>query len=277
MNIRFALLISLIITILGCKKEERDFRESNFFVYYSRQCNYAWAFNARGETITIGNQSANKYTSLKENSSVKISEYILGFTTCNISLSDISQSLSPDYMNNYLSEEIDPITYSPYMVLARSSRPMTDQADPIIENRLRTYLENYNTQNMSRADFAVNIDYIDYRITPLKYIKITCSTEIAGIKPGNPLNDLFLVKGYPINHYFIITSNKNIITDPSKISNISINQYLSYTPMAPAELRLQMKKNVSIAKPIIAQFTIELQTEDRTTIKTETKPIQFIP
>ena len=47
--------------------------------------------------------------------------------------------------------------------------------------------------------------------------------------------------------------------------------------MAPAELRLQMKKNVSIAKPIIAQFTIELQTEDGTTIKTETKPIQFIP
>lgn len=153
---------------------------------------------------------------------------------------------------------------------------MADKEDPAIETRLKQQLENRYTRAVYDMP-AANLVYVDYRLTWLKDIKITSSAEIAGRTPGQSLTDLFVVEDYFRHHAFIVTSNKNVITDDKKIVGISLSQYLSYKPMAPAEIYLRFKDNVSVSAPVTAQFTIELITGEDKSIKTTAATVKLAP
>jgi hypothetical protein len=78
-------------------------------------------------------------------------------------------------------------------------------------------------------------------------------------------------------HDFIITSNKDLITDSKKISNITIDQYLYYRPMAPADMRFRFVDDFDIKAPVETAFTVEITTLDGHVLKSETPLVTLTP
>ena len=157
-----------------------------------------------------------------------------------------------------------------YRALCHRDNPMEDAPDKIIEAKLSDYLYNRKT---TRTYFK----HIDYRTTPIKDIKITASADINDVKAGESLNEQFLVDEYPSFHNFIITSNKDLITDSKKISNITIDQYLYYRPMAPAAMTFRFVDGFDVKAPVETTFTVEIITFDGHALKSETPLVTLTP
>lgn len=270
-----AIILGAIMS--SCYKEENDMSENIFFHYLARKVQFVWADNIRGEKISVENKSGVVMSPLAHNSAVKLSEYILGFSTCNVGINDI-QSQCPGYEQMFLSDNYDPQYISPYMVLSLSSNAMADAADPVIENKIKQFhAAKYSIGSTKRASALSRAicEAIDYRITALKNIKVSCSKEIFGVKAGESLNDFFVIEGYPPFLDFIISSNKNLISGKTK--DISLAQYLSYRPMAPAAMYMKLKKGVAIPANLTVEFTVELELENDAVISATTKTVTLIP
>ncbi|MFV0391888.1 MAG: hypothetical protein ACK5KP_08420 [Paludibacteraceae bacterium] len=279
MKIKKMLFIVLLSALFSCTDDE--IQVTPRFDLLSRQSNFMWADNLRKEIITFGKHSGVSLSVLKSNSGVKLSEYILGFNTCNVGISDII--LIKTYYQDYLSSDnYDPLSSCPYMLLSRKLE-MTDKPDTLIENRLRAYLTKKHTYTQKISDRNTDPDviggplaeFIDYRLTSLTDLHITCSQDLFGIKAGSTLNDYFVIESYPNYHDFIISSNKQMVT--GKTTGIGIAQYLSYSPMAPAAMYLQFKERMSISESVTAEFTVVLTLEGEKTISGTTKPITLTP
>lgn len=273
MKLKIVLFTLMTVAILGCKKEPIVPQETIRFFLFSRQSQFMWADNIRGEILKANDVSAVYKSPLKANSTVKQAEFILGVSTCNVGINEIT---IPNYQQAFLSESFNPLSNSPYMALSKSSSPMADTADPAIENKIKQFLTTkYTGSEVIPSSVKAVLEHIDYRTTPLKNIKITCSKELFGITAGETLNDYFVVQGYPEYHDFIISSNKQLVS--GKTTDISLSQYLSYQPMAPAGMYMQFKKGVSIPANLTVEFTVKLELESDKTISATTKPITLTP
>ena len=155
-------------------------------------------------------------------------------------------------------------SYAYKRIIGRDIEP----SDPEIERKL-TQIYNPTTRTA--------LLYIEYRTTPIKDLKITSSVNIGDIRAGESLNDLFLIREYPPYQEFIITKNKDVIDAHEKLYDISVSQYLSYHPMAPAALKLKFRDDVSIAEATKATFTIELTTDEGNVLKSETRAVNLLP
>lgn len=271
MQTRYIYFILISVIICGCNPHEKDeFIEGTSYILTARKCNYAWAFNAYAEEHIgpRGYHYTQRYP-LRKDTVLKASNYVLGFSTCNVGTQELKQKERfKEYAERLERGEVDMMTIPPFGILPWDDK-MTDDSDPFIETRLKQQLERPKTRTV--------LIRVDYRLTWLKDIKITCSAEIAGRAAGQSLTDLFVVEDYFRNHAFIVTSNKNVITDYKKIVGISLSQYLSYKPMAPAEIYLRFKDNVSVPAPVTAQFTIELVTGEDKSIKTTAAAVKLAP
>ena len=273
MKLQIVLFILMTITLISCKKEPIEPKEKIGFFLFARQSDFVWVDNIRGEIIKADDVSAIYRSPLKTNSNVKYVEFILGISTCNV---DIDEITIPNYQQAFSSDNYNPLSNAPYMALSKSSTPMANAADPTIESEIKQYLATkYNGSDVVSSLPKAVLEHIDYRITPLKNIKITCSKDLFGVKAGDILNEYFVIAGYPSYHDFIISSNKQLVS--GKTTDISLSQYLSYQPMAPAGMYMQIKKGVSIPASITAEFTVELELEGDKTISATTKPITLIP
>jgi len=235
--------------------------------YRARQCKYAWALNGDSQIL------------LPKEKKVSIDKYELYFTTLNISLDSIKESDLYDHQKlsdfyNYnrwiKSGASDSIMCPPFVVVAALKNKYEENHDIIIEKKLNDYYRRLSKTRMIFVD-------IDYRTTPIKNLNITASQDINGIKAGNSLNSLFVVDGYEDRHDFIITANKDLITDKEKIRGISIDQYLYYRPMAPASLFLKFRENVNVTAPVETTFSIEITTEEDNVIKCNTPLVTLMP
>ena len=268
------------LCLLACtpKDEEELIGGGTHYLLTARECNYAWAFNGYIEHLSYQKINYTQIHSLRKDTTLKIRDFMLGFTTCNVDFKDIKKQ--PDgegYQEAYKKYgESLLVDFPPFIALSTKPDKMADKEDPVIETRLKQQLENRYTRAVYDMP-AANLVYVDYRLTWLKDIKITSSAEIAGRAPGQSLTDLFVVEDYFRHHAFIVTSNKNVITDDKKIVGISLSQYLSYKPMAPAEIYLRFKDNVSVSAPVTAQFTIELVTGEDKSIKTTAAAVKLAP
>lgn len=273
MKLKIVPFLFMAITLASCKKESIEPKEKINFFLFPRQTHFVWADNIRGEMIKADDVSAVYRSPLKGNSNVRYGEFILGITTCNV---DVDEITIPNYQQAFLSESFNPLSNSPYMALSKSPTPMTDAADPTIENKIKQYLTTTYTGSdiVSFLPKAI-LEQVDYRTTSLKNIKITCSQDLFGVKAGEVLNEYFIVEGYPKYHDFIISSNKQLVS--GKTTDISLSQYLSYQPMAPAGMYMRFKKGVSIPASVTAEFTVQLELEGNKTISATTKPICLIP
>ena len=232
-----------------------------------------WAINVRKTESEIFGSDAvfteRKYIGNKQ--SVSVQKYTLEFTTCNVDMDVVNYGDSLNYKQTYESGDEEILFRNPvYDVLRFCANSMEDAPDKIIEAKLSDYLYNRKTTRTV-------LEYVDYRTTPIKDIKITASADINDVKAGESLNKQFLVDGYPRYHNFIITSNKDLITDSKKISNITIDQYLYYRPMAPADMIFRFVDGFDVKAPVETTFTVEITTLDGHVLKSETPLVTLTP
>jgi len=270
---KLSLLLLLFLSFVSCKKEEEErniWYEETSFVFHSRECKYIWAFNvSKTEKPYYGITTIeNEYIGSKQ--SVSVQNYTLEFTSCNVGMDAIVYD-NFNYKEAYDSGDEEILFRIPvYRALWHRDNPMQDAPDKIIEAKLSAYFNKQKTTRMW-------IECVDYRTTPIKDIKITASADINDVKAGESLNKQFLVDGYPMYHDFIITSNKDLITDSKKISNITIDQYLYYRPMAPADMRFRFVDDFDIKAPVETAFTVEITTLDGHVLKSETPLVTLTP
>ncbi len=269
---KLSLLLLLFLSLVSCKEEEDGIiREDTFFDFFSRECKYMWAFNvSKTEKPYYGITTIeNEYIGSRQ--SVCVQNYTLEFTTCNVDMDAIVYDDGFNYKEKYDSGDEEILFRIPvYRALWRRDNPMQDAPDKIIEAKLSAYFNKQKTTRMW-------IECVDYRTTPIKDIKITASADINDVKAGESLNKQFLVDGYPSRHDFIITSNKDLITDPKKISDITIDQYLYYRPMAPAAMIFRFVDGFDVKAPVETTFTVEITTFDGHVLKSETPLVILTP
>ncbi|MBO4596382.1 MAG: hypothetical protein J5676_00690 [Bacteroidaceae bacterium] len=270
---KLSLLLLLFLSLVSCNEVYEDFHESTSFVLHSRECKYMWAFNVDKTVSKDFNYDAvsieRKYIGNKQ--SVSVQKYTLEFTTCNVDMDVVNYGDSLNYKQTYESGDEEILFRHPvYDVLRFCANSMEDAPDKIIEAKLSDYL-------YKRKVTRTVLRHVDYRTTPIKDIKITASADINDVKAGESLNKQFLVDGYPSRHDFIITSNKDLITDPKKISDITIDQYLYYRPMAPAAMTFRFVDDFDIKAPVETTFTVEITTLDGHVLKSETPLVTLTP
>ncbi|MBP3245412.1 MAG: hypothetical protein J6M59_09965 [Bacteroidaceae bacterium] len=272
---KISLLLLLLLSFVSCKIEEDDgiIHEDTVFDFFSRECKYMWAFNVKKTESKVDGFDASyierKYIGSKQ--SVCVQNYTLEFTTCNVDMDAIVYDDGFNYKEKYDSGDEEILfSYPVYEALWYRDNPMEDAPDKIIEAKLSDYLYNRKTTRTV-------LEYVDYRTTPIKDIKIAASADINDVKAGESLNKQFLVDGYPSYHNFIITSNKDLITDSKKISNITIDQYLYYRPMAPAAMIFRFVDDFDIKAPVETTFTVEITTLDGHVLKSETPLVTLTP
>ena len=271
---KISLLLLLFLSFVSCKKEEEErniWYEETSFVFHSRECKYMWAFNvSKTEKPYYGITTIeNEYIGSKQ--SVSVQNYTLEFTTCNVDMDVVNYGDSLNYKKTYDSGDEEILFRIPvYYVLQCSKNSMEDAPDKLIEAKLSDYLYN-------RKVTRTVLRHVDYRTTPIKDIKITASADINDVKAGESLNEQFLVDEYPSRHDFIITSNKDLITDSKKISDITIDQYLYYRPMAPAAMTFRFVDGFDVKAPVETTFTVEITTFDGHVLKSETPLVILTP
>jgi hypothetical protein len=272
---KISLFLLLFLSFVSCKIEEDDglFPEEISFDFHSRECKYMWAINVDKTESKVDGFDASyierKYIGSKQ--SVSVQNYTLEFTTCNVDMDVVNYGDSLNYKQTYESGDEEILFRNPvYDVLQFCANSMEDAPDKIIEAKLSDYLYNRKT---TRTYFK----HIDYRTTPIKDIKITASADINDVKAGESLNKQFLVDEYPSFHNFIITSNKDLITDSKKISDITIDQYLYYRPMAPAAMTFRFVDGFDVKAPVETTFTVEITTLDGHVLKSETPLVTLTP
>ena len=270
---KISLLLLLFLSFVSCKKEEEErniWYEETSFVFHSRECKYMWAFNvSKTEKPYYGITTIeNEYIGSKQ--SVSVQNYTLEFTSCNVGMDAIVYD-NFNYKEAYDSGDEEILFRIPvYYVLQCSKNSMEDAPDKLIETKLSDYL-------YKRKVTRTVLRHVDYRTTPIKDIKITASADINDVKAGESLNKQFLVDEYPSFHNFIITSNKDLIADSKKISNITIDQYLYYRPMAPAAMTFRFVDGFDVKAPVETTFMVEITTFDGHVLKSETPLVTLTP
>lgn len=270
----------IAVSLLSCNKVELN-QSGIDFKLIRREANHVWADNLKATVVTAEIDgkvySGFQKDPLKKSDSVRVQEYTLGFSTCNVDLDSIS-AVYPDIKVKYNLPFYNPLYESPYMLLSqRVENRMAEEPDVEFERKLVLML-NYKSASDKQTKIKQTramICLVDYRITPLRGLTITCSDDLCGIPAGMSLNNLFEVFSYPIYHNFIITESKGIIE--SGITNISIAKYLAFRPMVPAAMYLKVKQGVTIDKPKTVQFTINLELDEGRMISATAKNITLTP
>ena len=92
MKLQIVLFILMTITLISCKKEPIEPKEKISFFLFARQSDFVWVDNIRGEIIKADDVSAIYRSPLKTNSNVKYVEFILGISTCNVDIDEITKA-----------------------------------------------------------------------------------------------------------------------------------------------------------------------------------------
>lgn len=282
------LIVGVVIFVLpglsGCKENEVNPMEELGFVFTGRMVNYVWSDNLKKEFIshTVNNQTLS-YDCLRKiegNESVGVQDYILSFNTYNVGFEEIGTK-HKNYFAYFNSESYDPINDAPFK---RCFDIPGDSQDVKIENEIKSVLSRqYGDITSTRSSEDLNesprtraiIEKVDYRVTPMEGIKITCSESIFGVKSGESLNDMFVVHSFPSFHQFIINKDRVAVRGP--LTNISISKYLSYSPLAPAQVFMAFKNGVELEEGVTACFTIELTLDNGRKISGRTRAITLVP
>ncbi len=287
-NKRYAVILTMAILagLCSCKKIYRDNTEiigdMTDFYFCSRECNFIWADNARSDKEV--KFALNGITGSTE---VDFSRYLLEFNTCNVCLDSIN--FIPNYKQNYLDGKIDCVEEPPFYVLSNLGKvevvegALCDEPNVNIERHLKRVLYDKKKRNSNRI--ATRLDFwdsdgkipLDYRITPISGIDIKSTADLCGIKAGESINSLFSIFAYNYSpHYdFIITADEEVIVE--NIRDITIPEFLSYDPMAPAQMFLRFRDGISISSPVKASFTVTLTRRDGKVLTAATHDIILKP
>lgn len=276
--------VLLLVLMFSSSCEPRfDPWDYTMYSFISREANYMWVDNLKRESrVDVYDNKeyrSHKHTQLKELDTICVENYSLGFSTCNVDIPDITAKF-PQFQNILSSPDYNSLRQSPYMFLqymGRDNEKMASEPDFDLEQRLQLFFAKRSAaaKEQVQRQTRANLVFVDYRTTPVSDLNITCSEEFDGIPAGESLNDLFLIDCYPERYNFIITVNKQVIGN--KIQDISVSQYLSYEPLAPAAMYFRLTEGVTIKEPITARFTVTLKLDNERTISAVTPMIHLIP
>lgn len=84
-----------------------------------------------------------------------------------------------------------------------------------------------------------------------------------------------MVYKYPSYHDFIINKDKVVVK--GRVTDISITQYLSYAPLAPAQLFMRMKEGLKLTEAVTGCFTIELTMDNNRKVSAMTRRVTIEP
>lgn len=249
-----------LFLLSSCFKTEYDDREEAAYFFTPRGCKYVFV----NHFVEEPDKHFPKYiiqTPVESGVKVNLAKYVLNINTSNI---EKEEFLKSDYSKKFKGEELN-LPFYTYLFQYKK-----DKSDPIIEENLKKFYESRTKSSVLTRAYEVDVNY---RLTPIKRLIIKCNHEINGIKPGESVNELFKIESYALS--CIITHYKKIIA--KDISDISIDKYLSYSPMAPVELRLRFNDNVKISKPMNVSFEVIIETFKGDIIETISQPVDLVP
>lgn len=249
----------------GCDLNKGVDGGCSYYLFTPRKARHVWADNLQFDSVRNGSKTYVYYNLPSNAGEVKFSKYILSLNTCDVGVSEISESF-PQYEELFNSNNYNPLYECPYMFITGNPSMVREKGDVEIEKNLQNYFEKSNTN--TRA----NLVHVDYRTTPLRNIKIACSKRLLGIDAGESINRLLIIEGY--DYGYVIGSNKRLVTNG--IKGIGIDKYLASTPMAPVLLRLRFRPGLKVSVGETMTFKIDMELED-TIISTSIKPIALIP
>lgn len=242
------------------------------FAFISRSANYIWADHLYLQKVEVKNLPEKHFyiiEPLMEATSVKASDYILSFNTCNRNVQEVDDAIKAEgnYVSLFMSNAYNPTTRAPFLALGVAQK---EASDPIIEKNIQKSL---TSQCTSPSGLSANLRFVTYTTSPIKNIKISSSAPLLGYAAGASINDLFLV--HKLHEHFIVSADKSVITGP--ITQIDLKRYLSYNPLAPAFMGLSFKPTVKLTQEVTTTFTVELTLEGGKIITATTKPITLLP
>ena len=148
---KYVIFTLFALCLLACtpKDEKELIGGGTHYLLTARECNYAWAFNGYIEHLSYQKINYTQIHSLRKDTTLKIRDFMLGFTTCNVDFKDIKKQ--PDwegYQEAYKKYgESLLIDFPPFIVLSTKPDKMADKEDPVIETRLKQQLENRYTRS----------------------------------------------------------------------------------------------------------------------------------
>ena len=140
--------------------------------------------------------------------------------------------------------------------------------DPVMEQALYAYFEN---RPKTRADYGLNLEFIEYRTEPLDYIRVTADVPLFGREAGEFLDDKWDVYGeeYP----FFFDSSKHLI--PIQYPWGAMDDYMDFSPMTPAILYLQLNEKPQEV-PVTLRFAVEVKVEGKEPFRDTTRTITLL-
>lgn len=147
--------------------------------------------------------------------------------------------------------------------------------DPAMEQALYAYFENRPKTRAdyanTRADYSADFRIVEYRTEPLEYIRVTADVPLFGRESGNLLDDKWDVYGE--EHPFFFDSSKHLIQMQYPWG--SMDEYLGYSPMAPAILYLQLNEKPK-ELPVTLRFAVELKVEGKEPFRDTTRTVTLL-
>lgn len=265
----------LCLSLFSCKKEGSDSDLSGVnYTYIARTAERIWADNAlmKEETVKAGDTESKikGYTSLPTSASVSLQTYRLYINSCNV---------------GYESTDLDPSVYTDrnfgalrVPIFKQALGKFRDKPDPAIEVQLKQHFEKGTLSLRSSGGVAPKayFRHIDYRTTPIKLVSVYFSADFLDVASGSSLNHLLSVEVKASeDHRFIITNSKKVLW--VKEEEITLQRYLSYSPMAPVELFLKFDNGVKLTNAVTGHFTVNMETESGKIISATTRTVTLLP
>lgn len=267
-----AFLFLFLFLFVSCKeREDRRPLSGTSFDYIARSAKMMWAENAlrevkteiNGVKLPKGSPPIVLNNRIETNGSLRIPSYRLYITTCNV---EQDSFLGPGEIDN---KTFDVLEFPIYDLLGRD---FAEAPDFIIEAQLKQRFEERGATTRVAAPLRVNLILIDYRTTPIRDMSIHFSEDFMGINAGSSLNHLMLIES--IYRRFIITGSKQVI---SASGEMSIDKFLSFSPMAPVDMFLRFKSDVKPSQPVSGYFTITMETLEGEVLTAKTRPVTLTP
>lgn len=160
----------------------------------------------------------------------------------------------------------------PYFLYPHIDEIEWDAPDPVMEQELTTYFEyRPKTRANSGKGYADDFQLLEYRTEPLDYIRVMADTTLFGHEAGEYLGDLFDVYGE--ENPFFFDSDKHLI--PLLFPWGTMEEYMSYSPMTPAILYLQLRAKPEEA-PVKLRFIVEVKVEGKEPFRDTTRTITLL-
>lgn len=262
------ILLALTAGLVSCNGSEKPDHRLTDKVRYSfiaRSAKYMWANNVLVEWQTDENGYARpKCRDVEPSEELTLSQYLLFVSTCNVSAESIGESA--DHFFPY---------YSPlHRILGEMD---AEEGDRLIKNQLEKHYNDDHAPGpraLSGGDIVSALPPIqmEYRTTPIRRLSVSFSADLGGIKAGNPLDRYLsvdfthLLFAFPGNSGFDIAAYTFIVAADEKVywpeqQSMTLEEYMSYSPMAPTELFLKFGDDLHLTEPATGFFTLTMETD----------------